>query len=119
MDKDIDFSTFTCKNFKELKDIKKKVGRPCDPTKHLPLEERRKIYQDMHKRGVCLSAEQTAIAIWDPETEAKPLSVVGILKIEQRALAKLRAALAERGLKSLDDIFEPLREASMPDDVCW
>lgn len=89
---------------------RKKLGRPRDENKDLPLEEQRKVYLEMHKRGIPLTAEQTAVALWNPEKEAKPLSKVMICKIEQQALVKLRAKLKELGLGSLDDILSPRRE---------
>ena len=35
------------------------------------------------------------------------MTCMGVLKIEQRALEKLKNALAKYGIKSLDDVFEP------------
>lgn len=89
---------------------RKKLGRPRDINKDLPLEEQRKVYLEMHRKGQPLTISQTAIAIWNPETEAKPLTKMAILKIEQRALEKLRAKMKELGIKGLDDIFSPHRE---------
>lgn len=49
----------------------------------------------------------------DPKTgekhilEPKKMTVMGFQKLEQRTLAKLKALLAQKGIKSLDDIFEP------------
>lgn len=60
-----------------------------------------------HEAGECLTLEETAYAIWDPAHEAKPMSPMGILKIERRALAKLKAELAKYGIKNLDDVFDP------------
>ena len=60
-----------------------------------------------HAEGECLTLEETACAIWDPNSGKKPLSALGVLKIERRALAKLKAAFAEYGIENLDDLFEP------------
>ena len=89
---------------------RKKLGRPRDENKDLPLEEQRKVYLEMHHKGQKLTVEQTRLAIWNPETEAKPLTKMAVLKIEQRALAKLKTKLASLGIKSLDDVFSPNRE---------
>lgn len=90
---------------------RKKLGRPTDPYKHLPLLEQRKIYREMHKKGQHLTVAQTAIAMWNPKTEPKPLSKMAVLKIEQKALAKLKSKLAALGIKNLNDILEPKRGA--------
>lgn len=60
-----------------------------------------------HEAGECLTLDETAFAIWDPEKDSKPMSPMGILKIERRALAKLKVELANHGIKNLDDIFDP------------
>lgn len=60
-----------------------------------------------HAAGNGLTLDETAFAIWDPETQAKPMSPMGILKIERRALAKLKNELAKYGIKNLDDVFDP------------
>ena len=90
---------------------RKKLGRPTDPYKDLPLLEQRKIYLEMHKKGQRLTVAQTAIAMWNPETEPRPLSKMAVLKIEQKALAKLKSKLAALGIKNLNDILEPKRGA--------
>ena len=89
---------------------RKKLGRPRDINKDLSLEEQRKAYLEMHRKGQKLTVSQTAIAMWNPETEKRPLTKMAVLKIEQRALAKLKSKLASLGIKSLDDIFSPHRE---------
>ena len=89
---------------------RKKLGRPRDANKDLSLEEQRKVYLEMHKKGQKLTVSQTAIAMWNPETEKRPLTKMAVLKIEQRALAKLKSKLASLGIKSLDDVFSPHRE---------
>lgn len=95
---------------------RKKLGRPRDENKDLPLEEQRKVYLEMHKKGEKLTVEQTRLAIWDPETEAKPLTKMAVLKIERRALEKLKAKLASFGIKSLDDVFPPHRENAVMEE---
>lgn len=89
---------------------RKKLGRPRDINKDLSLEEQRKVYLEMHCKGQKLTVSQTAIAMWNPETEERPLTKMAVLKIEQRALAKLKAKLASLGINSLDDVFSPNRE---------
>lgn len=89
---------------------RKKLGRPRDANKDLSLEEQRKVYLEMHRKGQKLTVSQTAIAMWNPETEKRPLTKMAVLKIEQRTLAKLKSKLASLGIKSLDDIFSPHRE---------
>ena len=91
---------------------RKKLGRPRDENKDLPLEEQRKVYLEMHRKGQRLTVSQTAIAMWDPKTEKRPLTKMAVLKIEQRALAKLKSKLASLGINSLDDVFSPHREAA-------
>ena len=89
---------------------RKKLGRPRDSNKDLSLEEQREAYLEMHRKGQKLTVSQTAIAMWNPETEKQPLTKMAVLKIEQRALAKLKSKLASFGIKSLDDVFSPHRE---------
>lgn len=75
-----------------------------------------------HASGERLTLEETAVAIWDPETEKNPMTCMGVLKIEKRALAKLKLALRKYGIKNLDDIFEPkYREFGHPvvPDSVW
>lgn len=61
-----------------------------------------------HEDGKCLTLDETALAIWDPDKDDKPMSAMGILKIERRALAKLKSKLHSRyGIDNLDDIFDP------------
>lgn len=83
----------------------KKNGRPVDIWKDLPLEEQRIIYNDMHKRGIPLTLDQTRIALWNPETEKNPITRSGIRAIENRALAKLKLKLKKFGITKLDDVF--------------
>lgn len=51
--------------------------------------------------------------VTDPKTgekrilEPKKMTVMGFQKFEQRVLLKLKKLLAEKGINSLDDIFEP------------
>ena len=71
------------------------------------LHEKRRKAAQKHKAGKRLTYEETALMMWDESKEARPMSAMGIFKIEKRALEKLRSALGEYGISSLDDIFEP------------
>ena len=67
------------------------------------------------KAGNRLTLEETALAIWDPESGKKPMTCMGIQKIEKRALDKLKAALNKYGINDLSDIIEPkYREYGTP-----
>ena len=70
------------------------------------IDKKRKAMQK-HKDGKRLTYEETALAIWDEKTESKPLSAMGIFKIEKRALEKLKLGLKKYGITGLDDILEP------------
>ena len=59
-----------------------------------------------HKTGERLTLEETAIVLWNPESEKRPLTSMAIHKIEQRALDKLKVALKKYGITSIDDMFE-------------
>ena len=96
---------------------RKKLGRPRDVNKDLPLEEQRKVYREMHRKGQPLTVSQTAIAMWDPKTEKRPLTKMAVLKIEQRVLAKLKSKLASLGINNLDDVFSPRREIASQGDL--
>lgn len=70
------------------------------------------------KDGNRLTLEETAVAIWNPEKEKHPMTCMGILKIEQRALQKLRIALKKYGINDLSDVIEPkYRECGKPSIV--
>lgn len=60
-----------------------------------------------HKDGELLTLDETAFALWDPEHDKKPLSPMGILKIERRALDKMKLALKKYGIRSIDDALDP------------
>lgn len=66
----------------------------------------KKIALAKHANGERLTLEETACAMWDPESGKKPMSALGVLKIERRALDKLKAALEKYGIKGIDDMFE-------------
>lgn len=71
-----------------------------------------------HDAGEFLTLEETAFAMWDPEAESKPLSAMGVLKIERRALDKMKLALKKYGIYNLDDVFDPRhREAAKQDNT--
>ena len=68
-----------------------------------------------HASGECLTLEETAAAIWNPKTEAHPMTCMGVLKIEKKALSKLKAQLSKYGIKDLSDVVEPkFRENGKP-----
>jgi len=68
-----------------------------------------------HASGKSLTLEETAAAIWNPDAEPKPMTAMGVLKIENKALAKLKSKLKEINIKNLDDVFESRsREYSKP-----
>ena len=60
-----------------------------------------------HANGKALTLEETALAIWDPNSRKKPMTTMGLLKLERRALAKLKTKLKEYNIDSLDDLFDP------------
>ena len=65
--------------------------------------------------GERLTLEETAVAIWDPDTEKQPMTCMGVLKIEKRALDKLKEQLKKYGINDLSDVFEPkAREYGKP-----
>jgi len=56
-----------------------------------------------------LTLEQTAVLIWHIEgrkTKA-PMTKMGMLKVEQNALMKLRLGLAKYGITKLSDVIDP------------
>lgn len=57
--------------------------------------------------GHRLTLEETAAAIWNPETEKHPMTCMGVLKIEKKALAKLKSKLKQYGINDLSDVLEP------------
>ena len=59
-----------------------------------------------HAEGEALTLDETAAALWNPETEAHPMTSMGVLKIEKKALAKLKTKLSAFGISSLDDLFD-------------
>ena len=69
------------------------------------LEEKAKALRK-RANGKTLTLEETASAIWDPDETECPLSSMAILKIERKALDKLKRALLAKNIKGLDDLFE-------------
>lgn len=55
--------------------------------------------------GHRLTLDETAVMIWNPKKEKKPMTAMGILKIEKRALAKIRKGLAKYGITKFADVF--------------
>lgn len=89
-------------------------GRPKKIENTLPLLEQRKIALDkFYKHGELLTLDETALAIWNPETEKKPMTRMGMQKFEARILAKLKKKLAEYGINDFSDVFESRRCAPM------
>lgn len=60
------------------------------------------------RNGVPLTLEETAYLLWcfEGKKTSKPMTKVGILKIEKQALDKCKKAFAKHGIKNLDDVFE-------------
>ena len=56
--------------------------------------------------GERLTLEETALAIWDPATQKKPMTTMGILKIEKKALAKLKIGLKKYGINDISDVLD-------------
>ena len=75
----------------------------------------KKIALRKHESGERLTLEETSYAIWDPKTESHPMTCMGILKIEKRAMEKLRTALKRYNIHDLSDVIEPrYREYGKP-----
>ncbi len=55
-----------------------------------------------------LSLEQVAVLLWHTEGRKKkaPMTKMGVLKIEQNALAKVKIGLAKYGITKFDDVFD-------------
>ena len=60
--------------------------------------------QEKLRTGHNLNLNEIAVMIWNPKKETKPLSAMGILKIERRALLKIRKGFAKMGITKLDDV---------------
>lgn len=86
-----------------------KRGRPRKDSLQLPLLQQREIAIAKHLSGELLTLDETALAIWNPETEPKPMTRMGMQKFEKRILAKLRQALLKYGIRSLSDVIETRR----------
>ena len=70
--------------------------------------------------GHRLTLEETAYAIWNPKKEKHPMTCMGVLKIEQRALAKLKLALKKYHINDMSDIIEPkFREPGKPESSIY
>ena len=65
----------------------------------------RKIYLEKHDKGEPLTLEETAIAMWDPNSNKKPMTTMGVLKLQQRALNRLREALKKYHIYNVDDVI--------------
>lgn len=55
-----------------------------------------------------MTCEEAAFALWlaDGKKTKRPMTRMGLLKIEQRALKKVREGLKHYGIKSFDDVFD-------------
>lgn len=68
-----------------------------------------------HAEGKYLTLEEIAVAIWNPMTEEHPMTCMGVLKVLNKALEKLKKALKKYGINDLSDVFEPkYREFGKP-----
>jgi len=76
-------------------------------SKEAMLEAKKRCIRKRREDGKCLTLEETAFAIWDPKHEKKPMTPMGILKFERRTLDKFKRELEKRGIRSLDDVFDP------------
>lgn len=77
--------------------------------------EAKKLALRKHAEGKPLTLEETAVAIWNPDLEKHPMTCMGVLKIEKKALEKLKAKLKLIGVKDLSDVFESrFREYGRP-----
>ena len=90
----------------DLPTIKQGVLPSCRSSREAMLAFKKQCMKK-HEAGECLTLDETAFAVWNPDKEAKPMTPMGILKIERRALAKLKAELAKYGIHNLDDVFDP------------
>ena len=86
-----------------------KRGRPRKDSLQLPLLQQKEIALAKHASGELLTLDETALAIWDPKTEKKPMTRMGMLKFEKRILEKLRKALFKYGIRNLSDVIETRR----------
>ena len=55
-----------------------------------------------------MTCEEAAFASWlaDGKKTKRPMTLMGLVKIEQRALKKVREGLKRYGIKSFDDVFD-------------
>lgn len=61
-------------------------------------------HRELCSQPIRLTFEDIAI-LWAPDKD-HIMSKMGICKIEQKALSKLKSGLSKHGIKSLDDIFD-------------
>ena len=98
-----------------------KRGRPRKDSFALPLLQQREIAIAKHLSGELLTLDETALAIWNPKVEAKPMTRMGMQKFEKRILAKLRLALRKYGIHDLSDVIEtrraPLLDKRLSEDL--
>lgn len=65
----------------------------------------KKQYIEKHRLGEPLTLDETAIAIWDPKSGKKPMTAMGVYKLQTRALEKLKIALKKYHITKIDDVI--------------
>lgn len=82
-----------------------KRGRPKKIV--LTLEEQEDLVIEKYLCGEALSLEETALALWmiEGRKTPRPMTKVGIMKVEQRALSHLREGFKKYGITQFDDIY--------------
>lgn len=85
------------------------MGRPKKVV--LTDEEMEELVISKYLTGTPMTLEETAFALWmsDGRKTPRPMTRMGVLKIEQKACAKLRIALKKYGIKQLDDAIDVCR----------
>ena len=93
-------------------EAKRKRGRPKKPTLSLEEQENAVILKYLNNEPMTL--EETALAIWMVEGRKtkRPMTRVGMLAIENKALAKLKTGLKKYGINNLDDVLFPKGRAN-------
>lgn len=87
--------------------IKRKRGRPRKEFSSLQDKEDAVVLKYLN--GEPMTLDETALAMWMSEGRKakRPMTKVGVLSIENRALAKLREGLKKYGINNLDDVLFP------------
>ena len=89
------------------------MARKAKPKQSLQEQEDEVILKYLN--GEPMTLEETALGLWmyDGRKTLKPMSRMGILKLEQRILQKFRKACEEHGI-SEDDLFTFVHNDRMP-----